>query len=89
MSDLKVPTYEFPSLVGRAFMVQQPSLREANFSRGDGERKMSDPKAPTYKLPSVIANATKNVLTTWLESKRLLGSLLPFDAGQILNSPCG
>jgi hypothetical protein len=36
-------------LVGRAFMVRQPSLREATFSKAIATPKMSDLKAPTYK----------------------------------------
>jgi hypothetical protein len=57
MSDLKAPTYEHQSLagrdmppVGRAFMVRQPSPREATFLKGGGAPKMSDLKAPTYKI---------------------------------------
>ena len=63
MSDLKAPTYKDRShrdianssagrdilLVGLAFMVRQPSLHKATFSRGGGVPKMSDLKAPTYE----------------------------------------
>jgi hypothetical protein len=68
-------------------MVRQPSFRVATFSKNGGTPKMSDLKAPTYKLTGAVADTLKNVLTTWLESKRLIGSLLAFDTGQILKSP--
>jgi hypothetical protein len=50
---------------------------------------MSYIKAQTNKLPVAVADTSKIVLSAWFESKRLLGSLLPFDAGQILKSPGG
>jgi hypothetical protein len=59
MSDLKAPTYEDRSPVGRAFTVRQQSLREATFSRGHGAPKMSDLKAPTYKDRSHRGGASR------------------------------
>jgi hypothetical protein len=50
---------------------------------------MSYIKAQTSKPPGPVANTSKIVLSAWFESERLLGSLLPFDAGQILKSPDG
>jgi hypothetical protein len=70
-------------------MVRQLSFREATFKKNVSTPKMSYIKAQTNKLPVAVADTSKIVLSAWFESKRLLGSLLPFDAGQIHKSPGG
>jgi hypothetical protein len=50
---------------------------------------MSYIKAQTNKLPVAVADTSKIVLSAWFEFKRILGGLLPFDAGQIHKSPGG
>jgi hypothetical protein len=75
MSDLKAPTYEVRSPVGRAFTVRQPSFRGATFSKG-GAPKMSDLKAPTYEDRSPVGRAFTVRQPSFREATFSIGGLL-------------
>ena len=65
------------SHVGRAFMVRQPSDREATFSRGGGATKMSDLKAPTCEYRSPVGRAFTVRRPSFLEATFSRGGGVP------------